>query len=609
MFIYIYVGTPLDPSQSAQLTEHMSSLRVRNENAISSRNALFALNRQPNHDFISVEGRQGGGGGGDGGGGGLSRHSSYDPEEHVMSSQGSFNDGCDFTTINQSTGADEMNSQNDINVDNQNHNNHHHQYAQSDDEYSDPSVWMNGGGVASSMDSEGYSNIIRRGGCVLDGKENDGVLDHDEDSDSIGALFPQHRSMNKMRNSDNDMGSGGGDGMNRGNDPHRDRNDSHTLTLSEPSVNPFYQVCCPSFLRQTEKPENGVISPNNPYEPLDQPPPIPKLAGSTSFAEMFAASQSSSSQAIPPPHPLQATSSFDLIASTSSGSNGWIHDSLHLNGTRQPIPVRRRGSQTGGFGNLNFDCHDDSNQNDMFDSYSQSSLSQPGSQSQEYIISTPMNDTEDSIGNPFNRNAQTPRNDQSSNNGISLDRQSYIHGPTKIFIAPGEIPSRKTVEFEELFELGRGQFGSVSCCRKRTDGVNYAIKRQVLDRMSSAARAVAKREVYALSALPDCPNLVRYYDAWYEANETLLFVQMEYLPGGTLLCLAERHVLDEESARRAIRDIARALAYMHGKGIGHLDVKPENILAVGDGGFKLGDLGHATLLDFDSMTPEVNTTF
>jgi serine/threonine protein kinase len=115
--------------------------------------------------------------------------------------------------------------------------------------------------------------------------------------------------------------------------------------------------------------------------------------------------------------------------------------------------------------------------------------------------------------------------------------------------------------------------------------------------MSAAARVVAKREVFALAALPDCPNLVRYYDAWSEDNGELLFVQMEYLPGGTLRGLAEQHRLSEAGARRAVRDAARALAYMHSKKIGHLDVKPENILAVGDGSFKLGDLGHATLLD------------
>ena len=62
--------------------------------------------------------------------------------------------------------------------------------------------------------------------------------------------------------------------------------------------------------------------------------------------------------------------------------------------------------------------------------------------------------------------------------------------------------------------------------------------------------------------------------------------------------------LSEDLARRAVRDTARALAYMHSKRIAHLDVKPENILAVGDGSFKLGDLGHATLLDTLAMTAE-----
>jgi len=70
---------------------------------------------------------------------------------------------------------------------------------------------------------------------------------------------------------------------------------------------------------------------------------------------------------------------------------------------------------------------------------------------------------------------------------------------------------------------------------------------------------------------------VRYYDAWYECGGEVLFVQMEFLPGGTLRSLAEAHALTEALARRAVRDCARALAYMHGKRIGHLDVKPENV--------------------------------
>ena len=74
---------------------------------------------------------------------------------------------------------------------------------------------------------------------------------------------------------------------------------------------------------------------------------------------------------------------------------------------------------------------------------------------------------------------------------------------------------------------------------------------------------------------------MRYYDAWYEDNQGVLFVQMEFLQGGTLSELARKRRLTEVDARRAICDIARALDHMHARGIGHLDVKPDNILACG----------------------------
>jgi serine/threonine protein kinase len=43
--------------------------------------------------------------------------------------------------------------------------------------------------------------------------------------------------------------------------------------------------------------------------------------------------------------------------------------------------------------------------------------------------------------------------------------------------------------------------------------------------------------------------------------------------------------------------MASALASLHGQGIVHMDVKPDNIMVGDDGEFKLGDFGLAARLD------------
>ncbi|CAK9864804.1 unnamed protein product [Sphagnum jensenii] len=55
-----------------------------------------------------------------------------------------------------------------------------------------------------------------------------------------------------------------------------------------------------------------------------------------------------------------------------------------------------------------------------------------------------------------------------------------------------------------------------------------------------------------------------------------------------------------------ILQMARALKYMHGKGVAHLDIKPSNILATPASVPELADLGHVDvkLVDFGEAQPE-----
>lgn len=71
---------------------------------------------------------------------------------------------------------------------------------------------------------------------------------------------------------------------------------------------------------------------------------------------------------------------------------------------------------------------------------------------------------------------------------------------------------------------------------------------------------------------------------------------MEYLSGGPIL-KRDGDTLTLASALRAVREIAQALDYAHGKGVVHRDVKPDNIFLREEGSAVLGDFGIARAVD------------
>uniref|UniRef100_A0A667YNR5 Eukaryotic translation initiation factor 2 alpha kinase 4 n=1 Tax=Myripristis murdjan TaxID=586833 RepID=A0A667YNR5_9TELE len=78
--------------------------------------------------------------------------------------------------------------------------------------------------------------------------------------------------------------------------------------------------------------------------------------------------------------------------------------------------------------------------------------------------------------------------------------------------------SRYSNEFEELQLLGKGAFGAVIKVQNKLDGCYYAVKRIQVNPASKQFRRI-KGEVTLLSRL-NHENIVRYYNAWIERNET-----------------------------------------------------------------------------------------
>jgi serine/threonine protein kinase len=73
------------------------------------------------------------------------------------------------------------------------------------------------------------------------------------------------------------------------------------------------------------------------------------------------------------------------------------------------------------------------------------------------------------------------------------------------------------------------------------------------------------------------PNIVQLHE-WFE-DEDYCYMVFEKMHGGPLLNRIQQKVcFTEQEASLVTRDIASALKFLHGKGIAHRDVKPENIL-------------------------------
>ncbi|XP_037932430.1 death-associated protein kinase related-like, partial [Teleopsis dalmanni] len=145
----------------------------------------------------------------------------------------------------------------------------------------------------------------------------------------------------------------------------------------------------------------------------------------------------------------------------------------------------------------------------------------------------------------------------------------------------------------EQTPFARGKFAAVRRAVHRNSGVHFAAKFLKRRRRAQSSDKEIKHEIAVLMLCDGADNIVKLNAVHETRSDTALL--LELATGGELQTfLDNEECLSEAQARICMREVLKALQFLHKRSIAHLDLKPQNILLTGErieDGLKLCDFG------------------
>lgn len=148
-----------------------------------------------------------------------------------------------------------------------------------------------------------------------------------------------------------------------------------------------------------------------------------------------------------------------------------------------------------------------------------------------------------------------------------------------------ELPVSQRFDFQRSYEimdvtLGKGAFGVVKKCVKKSNKKHYAVKIMKRNKLDEKTKTAFINEIGILNNIKHKRILNVEHSSWDKTN---YYIVSELIEGGDLMDFVGKYGAIEEKATVEIAyQILEGVQYLHSNNIIHRDIKPDNVLIVQD---------------------------